>query len=414
VDSKHYKIFVENISIWVHKKRKEHAVAETLKNPFITFSVLLNAMQILQLSTALPRNGYSTEELIETFPCRLPEGVRQNVLNLGVSKRYLISQADSTGKTETVMSERGLVDVCTEACEKALRKASLHAKDIDYLVATYDANPFLSPGLSQVLVPKLGLDAFVRHVNAQGIASTAFIKGLELAENYLAAHPEDTVLVCVSGVMSYWFQNQVRGMSNVMEISRINSIREQEQRELELRKWVATIQFFLFGDGAAAAIVTKNDDGLSIIRIAEVINVEQKDYLAGYARLSFLNEPFRFGFHSHLDKDIPKLGVKYTGLVLEKLLGENAEKKMKAAKKWAVHTGSEKILDALAEHHGISREKLRESHEVLNECGNLAGASLAFILERIVSGTRLSKGDIILMLGYGWGFSASACLLESQ
>jgi predicted naringenin-chalcone synthase len=370
-------------------------------------------MQILQLSTALPENEYSTEELIETFPCSLPEGVRQNVLNLGVSRRCLVNQ-NSTSKPETMMSETGLVDVCTEACKKALHKARLHVKDIDYLIATYDANPFLSPGLSQLLIPKLGLDPYVGNVNAQGIASTAFPKGLELAGNYLAAHPEDNVLICVSGVMSYWFQNQVRGMKNVMEISKINSMKKQEQRELELRKWVATMQFFLFGDGAASAIVTRRARGLSIKKITEVINVEEKDYLAGYARLLFLNEPFKFGFWSHLDREIPRLGVKYTGIVLQKLLGKNAEKTMEAARKWAIHTGSEKILDALAEHHGIGHEKLRESHEVLSQYGNLAGASLPFILERIVSGTKLSEGDIILMLGYGWGFSASACLLESQ
>jgi len=51
---------------------------------------------------------------------------------------------------------------------------------------------------------------------------------------------------------------------------------------------------------------------------------------------------------------------------------------------------------------------------VLREYGNLAGASLPFILERIISENKFSKGDIILTLGYGWGFSASACLLEFQ
>ncbi len=84
------------------------------------------------------------------------------------------------------------------------------------------------------------------------------------------------------------------------------------------------------------------------------------------------------------------------------------------SKKWAVHTGSEKILEALAENHGIPREKLQESREILKEHGNLAGASLPFILERITSANRLSKSNVILMLGYGWGFSAAASLLEAQ
>jgi predicted naringenin-chalcone synthase len=369
-------------------------------------------MQILQLSTALPRSGYSTEELIESFPCALPEGVKQNIVNLGVSKRYLLDQSDRNSKTETIMSEDGLVDLCTEACEKALQKAHMSIKDVGYLVAAYDVNPFLSPGLSQLLVPKLGLDPYVKHVNAQGAASTAFMKTLELAKDHFAACPKDNVLLCISGVSSYWFQNQTRGLKGVMEISQIGSISDKAKRKLELRKWVATMQFFLFGDGAAAAIITGDNKGLAVKETVEVTNIGKKDYLAGYSRLSTWNEPFKFGFYSHLDKEIPKLGVAYTDLALKKLFGKNAENTVKAAKKWAVHTGSEKILNALAKHHGIDGEKLKESHEILKECGNLAGASLPFILERITSRSKLSDGDVVLMVGYGWGFSAAASLLQ--
>jgi len=68
----------------------------------------------------------------------------------------------------------------------------------------------------------------------------------------------------------------------------------------------------------------------------------------------------------------------------------------------------------MTEHYKIPYEKLKESYEVLDEYGNLSGASLPFILEKIVSENKFSKGDIILMLGFGWGFSASACMLEFQ
>jgi predicted naringenin-chalcone synthase len=196
-----------------------------------------------------------------------------------------------------------------------------------------------------------------------------------------------------------------------MEVSQISKIRDEDKRLMELRKWVATIEFFLFGDGAASAIVANRGEGLVVKGIAEVTNLGKKDYLAGYARLAALNEPFKFGFYSHLDKRIPDLGSKYTGMVLEELLRKNPDA-IRRAKKWVVHTGSEKILNLLAEEHRIEREKLRESHEVLNKYGNLAGASLPFILEKTASGNSLSKGDTVLMVGYGWGFSAAACLLE--
>ncbi len=369
-------------------------------------------MQILQLSTSLPRNEYSTEELMEVFPCKLPEGVKRNILNLGVSKRYLVSHADSPLKSETILSEADLVDLCLEAGKKAIEKASLSIRDIGYFIVTYDVNPFLCPGLSQLLIRKLGFNAYIKHVNVQGMACAAFSKALELAENHLAAHPEDFVLLCTSGVNSYWFYNQVRGIKDVMEISQIDLIKDKDKRRMELRKWIAVMEFFLFGDGVASVIVARDGEGLSVNKIVEVTNLKRKDYLAGYARLAALNEPFKFGFYSHLDKKIPKLGVKYSSVAVKKLLGKNAENTVKAAKKWAVHTGSEKILNIIAEHHQIQREKLRESHEVLREYGNLAGASLPFILEKIVSKNKFSNGDIILTLGYGWGFSASAAMLE--
>jgi 3-oxoacyl-[acyl-carrier-protein] synthase-3 len=369
-------------------------------------------MQMIQLSTSLPRNEYSTEELMEIFPCKLPEGVKENILNLGVSRRYLINNVAPSSKSETILSEAGLVDLCVEACEKAMRKASLSVRDIGYFVAAYDVNPFLCPGLSQLLVRKIGFNPYVKHVDVQGIASIAFPKALEIAGNYLAAHPEDYVLLCISGVSSYWFQNQVRGLRDVMEISQINQMKNNAKRQMELRKWIATMEFFLFGDGAAACIVARKGRGLSVEKIVEVTNFGKKDYLAGYARLAALNEPFKFGFYSHLGKEIPELGAKYTALALKRLLGKNVEKITRTAKKWVVHTGSEKILDRMAKTHAIPYQKIKESHEVLRNYGNLAGASLPFILEKIVSGDKLTEGDIVLMVGYGWGFSASAALLK--
>jgi len=371
-------------------------------------------MQLLQLLTSVPENEYSSESLLEAFPCELSEGTIQNILNLGVSKRYLINHASAPLKQETIMSEKELVDLCYEACEKTIKKASLSIKDVGYFIMTYDQTPILCPGLSQLVTRKLGFNPYIKHVNLQGMACTSFTKSLELAGDHLAAHPEDHVLICVSGVNSYWFYNQVRGIKGIMEISKIKMIKDKDKRRMELRKWIATMEFFLFGDGVASLIVARNGNGPSINKIVEVTNIGKKDYLAGYGRLTAVNEPFKFGFYSHLDKEIPKLGVKYTSHVLKKLLGKNAKNTVKTAKKWAVHTGSEKILNRIAEHYEIQQEKLKESHEVLREYGNLAGASLPFILEQIVSRNKFSKGDIILALGYGWGFSASACLLEFQ
>ena len=369
-------------------------------------------MRILKLSSSVPKNDYSTEEMIGRFPCELPESVRQNVLNLGVSKRSLVHTVPGNEKHENVLDETSLVDLCVDACQSALGETGISLSEVGYFITTYDANPILSPGLSQLLVRRIGFDSYIKHVNAQGTASTAFPKALQLAEDHLTAHPRDNVLICVSGVGSYWFQNQVRGLENVLEMSRINEIKEERERQRELRKWIATMEYFLFGDAAVAAVVSNKGRGTTVKKTVEVTNVEEQDCLAGYTRLSSFPKPFTFGLHSYLDKNIPSLGAKYTGLALKKLLGSKTEETIQASKKWAVHTGSQKILSALAERHKVDVGKLKESHDVLREHGNLSGASLPFILERILAANKLSRADLILMVGYGWGFSAAASLLE--
>jgi 3-oxoacyl-[acyl-carrier-protein] synthase III len=399
VELNSYKIFVE-IS-----RKKTWSIFE---NPFITCSVNFIYMHILNLAAALPKNGYTTEKLIQTFPCQLPEEVRQNVVNLGVSKRYLVNHAYA----RDAMDEVELVDLCTDACQKVIQKSSLSTKDIGFFIAGYDANPFLSPGLSQLLVREIGFDAYVNHANVQGIASTAFPKALELARNYLATNEKDYALLCISGVSSYWFQNQVHGMKDILEISQVNKIKDEARRRMELRKWIATMEFFLFGDGVATAIVAREGENLKVEKTVEVTNIGKKHHLAGYASLTASDEPFKFGFYSNLGREIPDLGAEYTALALKRLLGRETERVIGIAKKWAVHTGSQKILNRIAETHGIAYEKIRESHEVLRDCGNLSGASLPFILEKIVSSGKLSKNDLVLMVGYGWGFSAAASLLE--
>jgi predicted naringenin-chalcone synthase len=371
-------------------------------------------MRILQISTAVPDHKYSTLELLEAFPCQIPESVQRNILNLGVAERYLADQIASKPRLETVLSEVGLVDLCTESCRDAMENAGLTVESIGYFIAAYDVNPFLCPGLSQLLIRKIGFDPYIKHVNVQGMACAAFAKTLELARDHLAAHPEEFVLICLSAINSYWFHNQVQGLKNVMAIDRINSIRNEHKRCVELRKWIATMEFFLFGDGVSSLVVGKEGAGLTLRAIGQVTNLRQDEYLAGYTRLAASHEPFRFSLYSYLDRRIPELGVEYISKVIDRMCGENRARQLKAYKKWAIHTGSKKILKSIADRYGIKPEKLEESFDILRNYGNLAGVSLPFILHEISARSRLTAGDSILSLGYGWGFSASGCSLEVE
>lgn len=370
-------------------------------------------MHLLHLTTAVPSYKYTTEEMLELFPCQLQNEVRRSVLNLGVSTRYFANPIDFSQKSELRPDiEEPAADICADACNQALEGLGLGSEDIGYLIVTYDASSFLCPGLSNLLVHKLDFPPHMKHVSIQGMACTAFTKALQLAADHLARSPDSHVMISLSGVNSNWFCDQVRGLKNVMGIRKIQALKDDEKRRWELRKWIATLEAFLFGDGSASIIVTNEDENPKIIGMVHVTNIGKPNYLAGYARLTSLGDPFKFEFHSYLDKSIPKLGLEYTSAVLERLFEGQASEFKSKMKKWVIHTGSKRILDSTADHYGIDHERLRESYEVLANYGNLAGASLPFILERIISGGGVGHGDYGVILGYGWGFSAGAALIK--
>lgn len=369
-------------------------------------------MHLLQLSTAVPNHRYLNEEMIELFPHELPDEVKQNVLNLGVSSRHFACPIDFSIKSKfTSNNEDPVVDTSAAACRLALESSGLQSKDIDYLIVTYDSSAFLCPALSNLLLSKLALKSDTKHVSIQGMACAAFIRSLQLAEDHLAKFPQSRVMISLSGVNSYWFYNQVKGIKDVKGIREIQTLKKNDQKSRELRKWIAIIEFFLFGDGSACLIVANQGNGPQPSDMVSITNLRQPDYLAGYARLTCSNEHFKFGFYSYLDKNIPELGVEYTSVVLERLLrGKDPEFKA-GAKKWIVHTGSRRILNHIAQSHSLAYETIKESYEILANYGNLAGASLPFILEKIIREGKLGTNDYAIMLGYGWGFTANGCLI---
>jgi len=343
------------------------------------------------------------------FPQELPDEVQQNILNLGVSTRYFAQPIDFSSDAESVPNDlEPVVHESASACNHALENSSLQLENIDYLIATYDSSAFLCPGVSNLLLTEIGLNPTIKHVSIQGMACSAFARSLQLAEDHLAKFPRSYVMISLSGVNSYWFYNQVRGLKDVRGIREIRALQDDSLRSRELRKWIALIEFFLFGDGSACAIVSDHGDGPQVRDIVSITNMGQSDYLAGYAKLTPSNGPFRFGFYSNLEKDLPELGVRYTSMILERLLYGRTPNFKTGAKKWIVHTGSERILDNVVMSHSIAYEKIKESFDTLANYGNLAGASLPFILDKIMREGELAKDDYAIMLGYGWGFSANA------
>ena len=92
----------------------------------------------------------------------------------------------------------------------------LNFNDITCLVTGFEDNDFLSPGLSSIVLTKMGLSKFLPHFSIQGMACSTLPKLLELGKN-LIHNENDKILFVISGCNSGWYlphlKNNINGVT---------------------------------------------------------------------------------------------------------------------------------------------------------------------------------------------------------
>ena len=364
-------------------------------------------MRIASVATHLPSHAISTERMIQNYPCELSEEVKRNIANLGVQTRHFSTPLSELFAGEESESLR-IAKICAKAAT-ALTHKGIDPQTANYLITVSEDSDYLCPGLSNTLLRAIELPPETKNVNLQGLACSGLPKSLDLAEDHLARNPKDRVLIILSGVNSRWFCSSLQGLGRVIGPREIRHIRDEERRSAELRKWIAVIQSFLFGDGAAALLVENVAEGPEVAVTAHITNLGD-DHSAGFIRLESTGTGLAFKLGSQMEPRLLDLGLQYTRRLTNALFGHDSVDS--SIRKWAVHTGSREMVEKIRSVYRLPTEMTKESLKTLENCGNLAGASLPFILEKILREGSLNTGEKILLLGFGWGFSASASLLK--
>ncbi len=335
-------------------------------------------MHIVSSATFVPKHHYDTDDLMRQLPLRLSEETLRSIRNLNVESRnfaYPISTIID-GSFQSKFPDRSF-DQAKIVAEKIGPTNS-----IGFLIASCNAQDYVCPNLSSMLLRPLGLRPDTRHCTLQGYGCTSFIIALQLAEDYIARNQEKQVLIVTSEVNSMLFAADLRKI-----------VDQKIELKPGTREWATLVETLLFGDGAAATLVS-HDEGRSTIRpLLHVTNLEPEDYKLGIAGSNF-----------YLSSEIPSAGIRYAHFLLEQL-----QLDARTFKKIILHTGSKKILDSLIGTLGCQPEAAAESYRVLREHGNLSGASLQFIMKEV-----LNAECSALMLGFGLGFHAGAAVIEQS
>jgi len=261
----------------------------------------------------------------------------------------------------------------------ALTEAGLDAGAIDALVIS-TCTGYLCPGLTSYVVERLGLRADVLAFDLVGQGCAAALPNWRLAEALLAAGTCAHVLsICVEVSSAAMYLDNDPGV---------------------------LISACLFGDGAGAAVLSKNSNpGRRSIEwkgFASLVNPAERNAL--------LFETHQGMLRNVLTRPVPRLAAEHAEQVLHTVL-HRAGLAPEDIVAWIMHAGGRDVLIALQDRLQLTAADLRYSAAMLREHGNMSSAFVYFVLQAALRDN--ARPGWWWMSSFGAGFSCHGALLKA-
>jgi len=301
----------------------------------------------------------------------------------------MVDTSDEWIRTRTGVRERRIAhdgeatsDMATQAALQAMESADVSPEEIDLVITATVTPDMFFPNTSCFVQKNIGASkASCFDVSA---ACSGFLYAVDVGRNMVAAGSCETILV--------------------IGAEKLSTITDWEDR--------ATC--VLFGDGAGAVILRPENEGRGILssfsgsdgNLAGLLSIPgggsrspaSADTLK--ERLHFMkmsgNEVFKHAVRCMCDAS--KRVVKQSGLTLEDV-------------DWIIpHQANMRIVQAIG--NRLGDKGLEKFCINLDRVGNMSAASVPVALDEYVRDGRIKKGDIVLMVAFGGGFTWGATVLE--
>lgn len=287
----------------------------------------------------------------------------------GIRERHIVDPGVATS------------DLAKEASLEAIARAGLAPADIDFIVVGTTTPDMIFPSTACLLQAKIGA------TNAWGFdlgaACSGFTYALTTGAQMVASGASEHALVVGADVMS--------------------SIIDYTDR--------ATC--VIFGDGAGAVVVEASEDELGILDFEHYI-----DGTGGPALCMPAGGSLRPASHETVDErlhyvkqDGPtvfKFAVRNTEEACRRILDRNCVRP-EDIDLFVSHQANRRIIQSAAEKLGVAPEKVVINIE---RFGNTTAGTIPLALNDAVTENRLHRGDLVLMVSVGAGFTIGAVLLR--
>jgi alkylresorcinol/alkylpyrone synthase len=263
-----------------------------------------------------------------------------------------------------------------DAATAAIEKAGLTPRDIDGVVSV-STTGIATPSLEARVAGRVGFRDNVRRVPVFGLGCAGGVNGLALASRLATADPG-----------SIWLFVTVETCSI--------SIR------LDSDDPAAVVATALFGDGAAAAVVTSG-----LHSLARITGSAEKLWPDTLRIMGWdVEDP---GLAVVFDRAIPPFIEAELASAVDAMCMELGAERAKIDR-FCCHPGGVKVIDAIESALHLNQGELNLEREVLRDYGNMSAPTVMFVLDRLL---KQGMPDKVMMTAFGPGFTCAGLLLEA-
>ncbi len=348
---------------------------------------LLTIPRLIGLSTVVPKYVLKQNDVVEAarrlFKARGEEFDRLLPVynNTGIEKRYSCVPIDWYNQTHgwaernAVYAEHAL-DLACEAATQCLADANVKPAEIDGIVMV-STTGIATPSLDAQILERLPFRRDVQRLPIFGLGCAGGVLGLGRTAAMARLPERQTWLLIVVELCGITFRKSDISNSNIVASA-------------------------LFGDGAAAAVISCEGDGLLIPNWGEHTWPKSLDVMGWQIEDDGLGVLF--------SRNIPSLVRKHLREVTEVYLASKG-RLIEDINHYVFHPGGARVIEELMDAFPLAEPDLVAARTVLRDYGNMSAASVFFVLKHILE---TGASGQMLMVALGPGFTAAFANLESK
>jgi 3-oxoacyl-[acyl-carrier-protein] synthase-3 len=314
---------------------------------------------LIGIGSHVPERVMSNDE-IATMVETSDEWIAQRT---GIRERRIAAEPDSSAT------------LGAEAARRALLSAGIDAGELDLIVTATASPDYYFPATASLIGERIGAGEVAGY--DLSAACTGFIYALAQAYSQIAAGLAETVLVVGTEVFS------------------------------RLLDWSDRSTCILFGDGAGAVVLRRDDDrhGLRGFELgadgsgALLLSVAAVGHAADHDEGPFVHmngpEVYKFATRVVVDSSLRSLEAAGLGVADVDV--------------FVPHQANRRIIDHAARRLGIDEAKVFAN---VDRYGNTSAGSIPICLDEGWRQGRIGPGDIVLMVGFGGGLAWGSCVME--